>query len=83
MTIAQDILSSLKQQISQFTPESVTGIDIGTVVEAGDGIARVTGLPHARYGELLLFSKGITGIALNLEKNSVAVAIMGDYPEIK
>ncbi len=83
MTIAQEILTSLREQISQFTPETVRGVDIGTVVEAGDGIARITGLSHARYGELLLFSKGITGIALNLERDSVAVAIMGDYPEVK
>lgn len=82
-TIGQDILTSLKRQIGQFTPESVVGIDIGTVIEVGDGIARINGLPRAKYGELISFSKGITGIALNLEKDSISVAILGDHTKIR
>jgi F-type H+-transporting ATPase subunit alpha len=78
----QDIVSVIKQQIEQFgTP--VTMVDIGTVIEIGDGIARIHGLAAAKYNELLQFPKDIMGIALNLEEDSVAAIILGDYTEIK
>ena len=63
----QDIVSVLKKQIEEFQGQ-VTMIDVGTVVEVGDGIARVQGLSKVRYNELLNFSDDIVGIALNLEE---------------
>ncbi len=75
------ITSELKQQIDSYTPE--IGIsDVGTVTEAGDGIARVSGLGNVKSQELVQFQNGVMGIAFNLERASVGVIIMGDYSEI-
>ena len=81
-TKGQEIISSIKQQIEHFGM-TVTMIDVGTVVEVGDGIARVHGLSGCRYNELLEFPAQIVGIALNLEEDSVSAIIMGDYSKIK
>jgi len=79
--LIKQITSELKQQIDSYTPE--IGIsDVGTVTEAGDGIARVSGLGNVKSQELVQFKNGVMGIAFNLEKNSVGVIIMGDYSEI-
>jgi F-type H+-transporting ATPase subunit alpha len=78
----QDIVSVIKQQIEQFGMP-VTMRDVGTVVEVGDGIARIHGLAGCKYNELLEFPNKIIGIALNLEEDSVAAIIMGDYSKIK
>jgi F-type H+-transporting ATPase subunit alpha len=58
-------------------------VDVGTVVEVGDGIARIHGLSGAKYNELLEFPNGIMGMALNLEEDGVGAAILGDYFRIK
>jgi len=81
-TKGQDIASILKQQIGQFGI-AVTMVDVGTVIEIGDGIARIQGLAAAKYNELLQFPNEIMGIALNLEEDNVAAVILGDYTEIK
>jgi F-type H+-transporting ATPase subunit alpha len=78
----QDIVSVLKQQIEQFGAP-VTMVDVGTVIEIGDGIARIHGLAAAGYNELLQFPNDIMGIALNLEEDSVAAIVLGDYTAIK
>lgn len=77
----QDIVSVIKQQIEQFGM-AVSMVDVGTVVEIGDGIARIHGLTAARYNELLEFPNEIIGIAMNLEENSVSAVILGDYTVI-
>ncbi|MBM2832312.1 MAG: synthase subunit alpha, partial [Dehalococcoidia bacterium] len=83
MTIGgQDIISSIKQQIAQFGAEA-TMVDVGSVIEIGDGIARIAGLGGARYGELLQFANGAVGIVLNLEEDSVAAIILSDWVDIK
>jgi F-type H+-transporting ATPase subunit alpha len=81
-TRGQDIVSVIKQQIEQFG-KAVTMVDVGTVVEVGDGIARIHGLAAAKYNELLQFPHDIIGIALNLEEDSVAAIILGDYTKVK
>jgi len=81
-TRGQDIASVIKQQIGQFGM-AVTMVDVGTVIEVGDGIARIQGLAAAKYNELLQFPNEVMGIALNLEEDSVAAVILGDYTEIK
>jgi len=79
--LIKQITSELKQQIDSYTPE--IGIsDVGTVTDAGDGIARIGGLGNVKSQELVQFQNGVMGIAFNLEKNSVGVIIMGDYSEI-
>jgi F-type H+-transporting ATPase subunit alpha len=86
----EEIASIIRQQIEQFGG-GVTSVDVGTVVEAGDGIARVYGLRNAMYSELLEFrtkdSKGaektLMGLALNLEEDIVGAIVLGDYTDIK
>lgn len=82
VTRAQDIASIIKQQIEQFGT-TVTMVDVGTVVEVADGLAHIHGLGGVRYNELLQFPKGIMGIALNLEEDSVGAVVLGDCSEIK
>jgi F-type H+-transporting ATPase subunit alpha len=81
-TKGQDIASVLKQQIERFGM-AVTMVDVGTVIEVGDGIARIHGLAAAKYNELLQFPNEIMGVALNLEENSVSAVILGDYSNLK
>jgi len=81
-TRGEDIVSVIRQQIEQFGM-AATMVDVGTVIEVGDGIARIHGLAAAKYNELLQFPNEIMGIAMNLEENSVAAVILGDYTDIK
>jgi F-type H+-transporting ATPase subunit alpha len=81
-TRGEDIVSIIKQQIEQFGT-AVTMVDVGTVIEVGDGIARIHGLASAKYNELLQFPNDIIGIALNLEEDSVSAVVLGDYTSIK
>ena len=76
--IIKQITGDLQQQIDSFQPHIAVS-DIGTVLEAGDGIARVHGLANVRAQELVQFSNGVMGTAFNLEKDSVGVIVMGDY----
>jgi F-type H+-transporting ATPase subunit alpha len=79
--LIKQITGDFQRQIEGFKPEF--GIsDIGTVLEAGDGIARVQGLANVKSQELVQFANGVIGIAFNLEKDSVGVIVMGDYAEI-
>ena len=82
-TRGQDIVSVIKQQIEQFGKGATILVDVGTVVEVGDGIARIHGLAQARYNELLQFPHDITGIAMNLEEDNVSALVVGDYAVIK
>ncbi|GAJ15922.1 unnamed protein product, partial [marine sediment metagenome] len=81
-TRGQDIVSVIKQQIEQFGM-TMTLVDVGTVIGVGDGIARIHGLTAAKYNELLEFPNEVMGIAMNLEEDSVAAIILGDYTKIK
>ena len=78
----QDIVSVIRKQIEQFGA-AVSVADVGTVIEVGDGIARIHGLAAAKYNELLEFPNDVIGIALNLEEDSVAAVILGDDTRIK
>ncbi|MFC2069623.1 F0F1 ATP synthase subunit alpha [Chloroflexota bacterium] len=78
----QDIAAAIKQQIEQFGM-AVTMVDVGTITDIGDGIARIRGLTAAKYSELLRFPNDVMGIAMNLEENSVAAVILGDYTKLK
>jgi len=79
--LIKQITGDLQKQIESFEPQYEIS-DIGTVLEAGDGIARVQGLAKVQAQELVQFSNGVMGTAFNLEKDSVGVIIMGDYSEI-
>ena len=78
----QDIVSVIKRQIEEFGGE-VSMVEVGTVVEVGDGIARIQGLTRAKYNELLEFPGNVMGLALNLEEDTVGAAIMGDPSAVK
>jgi len=78
-----DITALLKQQILNYKP-TPSQIDVGEVIEIGDGIAVVSGLTNVMAGELVEFTKnGVLGIALNLTANNVGIIIMGEYQTIK
>ena len=83
MSIRPDEISTLiKQQIENFK-SGIEVADVGTVIQVGDGIARVHGLESAMAGELLEFENGVVGMALNLEENNVGVVILGPYTGIR
>ncbi len=79
--LIEQITSDFQKQIEAYKAE-VSINDIGTVLEAGDGIARVEGLANVRSQELVQFDNGVRGIAFNLERETVGVIIMGDYTGI-
>ncbi|MCJ7492474.1 MAG: F0F1 ATP synthase subunit alpha [Dehalococcoidia bacterium] len=74
----EEIASILKQQIERFGA-AVTAVDVGVVIEAGDGIARVHGLSNCLAGELVEFENGAMGLALNLEEDTIGIMVLGDY----
>ena len=78
----QSIATVLLERIQQFQPVVLTE-DVGTVVEVGDGIARVSGLPTVQMSELVTFPDGTMGMAFNLEVDNVGIIIMGDYTNIR
>lgn len=79
--LISQISQDLQKQIESFQPEA--GVrSVGTVLEAGDGIAKVGGLSDVRAQELVQFENGVLGTAFNLESNSVGVIIMGEYGDI-
>jgi F-type H+-transporting ATPase subunit alpha len=80
--LIKQITADLQQQIETFQP-ALDVQDVGTVVEAGDGIARATGLSDVRSQELVQFENGVMGIAFNLESKSVGIIIMGEYAGIR
>jgi len=79
--LIKQITADIQKQIDTYQPELGLS-DVGNVIEAGDGIARVRGLVDVRSQELVQFANGVIGIAFNLEKDNVGVIIMGEYSEI-
>ena len=79
---AEEIASILREQIEGFGT-TVVATDVGSVIEAGDGVARIHGLSGVMYSELLEFGNGAMGLALNLEEESVSAVVMGDYADIR
>src|SRR3954451_16919974 len=77
-----EITSVLKREIAEFE-QQVKVSEVGTVIEVGDGIARVYGLRNAMAGELLEFENGTMGQVFNLEEDSIGASIFGAYLKIK
>ena len=77
-----EVSAILKNQLEGFKV-SASLDEVGTVLEVGDGIARVYGLTHAEYGELVTFENGMDGMVLNLEEDNVGVVLLGPSKEIK
>ncbi|AHF08270.1 F0F1 ATP synthase subunit alpha [Desulfitobacterium metallireducens] len=78
----EEISSIIKQQIERYD-NVVDVMDVGTVIEVGDGIARVYGLEKAMAGELLEFPNGVYGMAMNLEADNIGCVILGQFINIK
>ena len=79
--LIQNLANDLQSQIDAFKPQLEVR-NVGTVIEAGDGIAQVDGLANVQSQELVEFANGVMGIAFNLEKDQVGVIILGDYSTI-
>ena len=77
-----EITSVLKQEIAGFE-QKLSVSEVGTVIEVGDGIARIYGLRNAMAGELLQFENGVMGQVFNLEEESIGAVIFGNYLEIE
>ena len=77
----EEITSILKQRIAEADVETDLA-EVGTVLEIGDGIARVYGLENCVAGEMLDLGADVTGVALNLEEDNVGVALFGDWESI-
>ena len=79
---AADIEGAIEDYVSSFSADTARE-EIGTVIDAGDGIAHVEGLPSVMTQELLEFPGGVLGVALNLDEHSVGAVILGDFEKIE
>jgi F-type H+-transporting ATPase subunit alpha len=79
----EEIRDALAAHVASYNPGAAAREEIGTVTEAGDGIARVEGLPSTMTNELLRFENGTLGLALNLDVREVGVVILGDFNGIE
>jgi len=79
---SDDIAAALRKRMSGYTPTTASA-QIGRIIEVGDGIARVSGLPGAAVNELLEFEGGVQGIALNLDEESIGAVILGSVGHIE
>ncbi|MBN1444191.1 MAG: F0F1 ATP synthase subunit alpha [Planctomycetes bacterium] len=78
----EEIASVLKKEIEQYRSEIVLEEE-GMILEVGDGIARIYGLARCMAGEMLLFSNGASGLAFNLEEESIGAVIFGDFDDLR
>ena len=79
---SEEIRGALERYISSYSPD-VSREEVGTVADAGDGIAHVEGLPSTMTNELLEFEDGTLGVALNLDVRQIGVVVLGDYSKIE
>src|SRR5689334_23449943 len=78
-----EIRDALAKYVADFQPDASSKEEVGAVVSAGDGIARVEGLPSVMANELLEFEDGTRGLALNLDVREIGVVILGDFSRIE
>jgi F-type H+-transporting ATPase subunit alpha len=79
---ADEISSVLKKEIENYQSDLAVD-EVGTVLEVGDGIARIYGISNCMAGEMLEFANGANGLAFNLEENSIGAVILGDFSTLK
>ncbi|GAA1573451.1 F0F1 ATP synthase subunit alpha [Kribbella hippodromi] len=79
----EEIRDALDRFVTDYQPDEVAAEEVGTVVDAGDGIAHVEGLPSVMTNELLEFEDGTRGIALNLDVREIGVAVLGEFDGIE
>jgi F-type H+-transporting ATPase subunit alpha len=80
--MSQNVIAQLRSRIEKFKTEAKTQT-VGTVLQVGDGIARIAGLANAKASEMLEFPGGTLGVVLNLEEDSIGAILLGDYAHIK
>src|SRR3979409_1384026 len=83
MAIRPEEISNILERELRAADLKVKVDHVGTVLQVGDGIARVHGLPNCQMGELIEFPGGVMGLALNLEEDSIGAVIIGDDQKIK
>jgi F-type H+-transporting ATPase subunit alpha len=79
----EEIRDALQKYVADYEPAAASKEEVGTVSTAGDGIAKVTGMPSAMANELLEFEDGTLGLALNLDTREIGVVILGDFDKIE
>ncbi|MGB6454575.1 MAG: F0F1 ATP synthase subunit alpha [Streptosporangiaceae bacterium] len=79
----EEIRDALERFVEAYEPGAAATDEVGAVVECGDGIARVSGLPSAMANELLEFEDGTRGIALNLDEREIGVVVLGEFSQIE
>jgi F-type H+-transporting ATPase subunit alpha len=79
---ADEIAAALREHVETFSP-SLEAARVGRVLEVGDGIARVAGLPETAVNELLEFEGGVLGLALNLDEDSIGAVVLGQVDEVE
>jgi F-type H+-transporting ATPase subunit alpha len=79
---ADEIAAALREHVATFTP-STDRARVGRVLEVGDGIARVAGLPETSVNELLEFESGVLGLALNLDERSIGAVVLGQADQVE
>ncbi|MDQ1531834.1 MAG: F-type H+/Na+-transporting ATPase subunit alpha [Microbacteriaceae bacterium] len=78
-----DIRSALADFVASYDPGKSTAAEVGTVIDAADGIAHVEGLPNVMANEIVTFSDGTSGLALNLEEDQIGLIVLGDFEGIE
>ena len=78
-----EIRSALADFVASYEPGKANATEVGTVIDAADGIAHVEGLPNAMANELLRFADGTSGLALNLDENEIGVIVLGEFTGIE
>jgi F-type H+-transporting ATPase subunit alpha len=79
----EEIKDALSRFVSSYTPETASRTEVGRVLECGDGIARVEGLPSTMTNEILEFEGGLRGVALNLDLREIGAVLLGDFSHIE
>jgi F-type H+-transporting ATPase subunit alpha len=82
MTLSSELLQSLQEKIASYKPDPALE-HVGTVIDIGDGIAKVRGLSNVGASEMIAFPHGVMGVAINLEEEFVGVVVLGDYSKVK
>ena len=77
-----DIAQAIRRNLDGFSPE-ISQTQVGRIVEVGDGIARISGLPGAAVNEMLEFEGGTIGLALNLDEDTIGAVVLGEVDEIE
>ena len=84
LTISPDVIrDALKDFVAAYEPTGAAATEVGTVVDAADGIAHVEGLPGVMANELVTFEDGTSGLALNLDEHEIGVVVLGEFSGVE